>query len=51
MIRESRALPYLAPAGRMIGSLAPDGLRQRILDGWDICLGWRKIGAGETITT
>ena len=51
VIRESRALPFLAPAGRLIGSLAPDELRQRILDGWNVCTGWRQTRDGESIRT
>ena len=31
----SRVLPYLAPAGRIVGGIAPSGLRDNVIDGWD----------------
>lgn len=34
VMRHSRALPLLAPAGRAVTTLAPDGLRERMNEGW-----------------
>ena len=34
IMRESRALPLLAPAGRFVAGMAPANLRQRMDDGW-----------------
>lgn len=34
VIRDSRALPLLAPAGRAVTHLAPESLRERMTEGW-----------------
>lgn len=48
IVRESRVLPYVAPAGRAVASLAPESLRERIEKGWDAVSGEPiSTGAGE----
>jgi uncharacterized membrane protein required for colicin V production len=34
LMRESRVLPLLSPAGSLVSSLAPPGLRLKMEDGW-----------------
>ncbi len=50
IVRESRALPYLAPAGRAVASLAPASLRERIDTGWDAVGGRGPVTPGEIST-
>jgi membrane protein required for colicin V production len=52
VMRESRALPLLAPAGRAVSTLAPSWLRERMVDGWArLESGEGKVAVTPNVTT
>lgn len=51
VIRESRVLPYIAPAGKAVATLAPGSLRERIEKGWGAVARDPATSAGEEIAT
>ncbi len=50
VLRQSRSLPLLAPAGRVVAGMAPGNLRARMDDGWSRLLYRDRVGSGALPT-
>jgi membrane protein required for colicin V production len=51
ILRESRALPLLAPAGRFVAGLAPGALRERMDEGWNRLAERDRVPPGRAVPT